>query len=120
MISGTTCAAAYARTSFPAARRPFSTSWARIWGATSLTTRCTRRSLASATNPMLAKQIAQDVIQTNGGAAAPMGGGISPQIMQADSIGGMPKKEHSVVSKARQQSNDAAQPDADGVVNTKR
>ena len=72
--------------------------------------------LASATNPMLAQQIAQDVIQTNGGAAAPMGGGISPQIMQADSIGGMPKKEHSVVTKARQKSNDAAQPTSDGAV----
>ena len=67
-----------------------------------------------------AEQIAQDVIQTNGGAAAPMGGGINPQIMQADSIGGMPKKEHSVVTKARQQSNEASQPDSDGVVNTRR
>ena len=77
--------------------------------------------LASATNPMLAQQIAQDVIQTNGGTvAAPMGGGISNQIMQSDNINGKEKKEHSVVANARQQSNDAAQPDADGAVNTKR
>ena len=76
--------------------------------------------LASATNPMLAQQIAQDVIATNGGAAVPMGGGISPKIAMSDNISGTPKKEHSVVANARQQSNDAAQPDADGVVNTKR
>ena len=76
--------------------------------------------LAAATNPMLAEQIAQDVIQTNGGSAAPMGGGISPQILQSDNIGGVQKKEHSVVANARQQSNDAAQPHSDGVVNTRR
>ena len=76
--------------------------------------------LAAATNPMLAEQIAQDVIQTNGGSAAPMGGGISPQILQSDNIGGTQKKEHSVVANARQQSNDAAQPHSDGVVSTRR
>ena len=71
--------------------------------------------LAMATNPMLAQQIAQDVIQTNGG-AVPMGGGINPQIMQGDNIGGLPKKEHAIVRNARQQSNDAAQPNSDGVI----
>ena len=78
--------------------------------------------LAQATNPMLAEQIAQDVIATNGGAAVPMGGGmgVAPQLASVDNIGGIPKKEHSVVSKARQQSNDAAQPNSDGAVNTKR
>jgi hypothetical protein len=76
--------------------------------------------LASATNPMLAQQIAQDVIQTQGGAAAPMGGGINPQLLQSDNIGGVQKKEHAVVAKARQQSNEASQPNSDGAVNTKR
>ena len=76
--------------------------------------------LASATNPMLAQQIAQDVIATNGGTAPAMGGGINPHIVQSDNIGGIPKKEHSIVANARQQSNDAAQPDSDGAVNTKR
>lgn len=76
--------------------------------------------LAAASNPMLAQQIAQDVIQTNGGSAVPMSGGVSPQIQLSNNISGTPQKEHSVVSKARQQSNDAAQPDADGAVNTKR
>ena len=76
--------------------------------------------LASATNPMLAKQIAQDVIQSNGGAAVPMGmGAIAPQIAQADNIGGIPKEEHAIVRNARQQSNEASQPHSDGVVNTR-
>ena len=75
--------------------------------------------LASQTDPMLAEQIAQDVIQSNGG--APMGmGGASPQIQLSDNISGTPEKEHSVVAKARQQSNEASQPHSDGVVNTKR
>jgi hypothetical protein len=78
--------------------------------------------LAQMTNPMLAEQIAQDVIATNGGAGVPMGGmGVpAPHIASVDNIGGIPKKEHSVVTKARQQSNDAAQPNSDGAVNTKR
>ena len=76
--------------------------------------------LAQTVNPMLANQIAQDVIATNGGAAIPMGGGVNPQIAQTDNIGGIPKEEHAVVRNARQQSNEASQPDSDGVVNTKR
>ena len=80
--------------------------------------------LAQAVNPMLAEQIAQDVIQSNGGAGGgmPMGGigGVSNQILQGDSIGGIPKKEHAIVSNARQKSNEASQPDSDGAVNTKR
>ena len=75
--------------------------------------------LAQKYDPAMAQQIARDVIQSNGG-SVPMGGGVSPQIALSDNISGTPEKEHSVVSKARQQSNDAAQPDADGAVNTKR
>ena len=76
--------------------------------------------LASATNPMLALQIAQDVIKSNGGAAVPMGmGAIAPQIAQTDNIGGIPKEEHAIVRNARQQSNEASQPHSDGVVNTR-
>lgn len=75
--------------------------------------------LASAVNPMLAQQIAQDVIQVNGGTPPSMGMGI-PHIAQADNIGGIQKKEHAVVRNARQQSNEASQPDADAPVNTKR
>lgn len=76
--------------------------------------------LAQMTNPMLAEQIAQDVIASNGGAAPMAMGSPSPQLASVDNIGGVPKKEHSVVSKARQQSNDAAQPNSDGAVQTKR
>ena len=76
--------------------------------------------LAQTVNPMLAKQIAQDVIASNGGAAVPMGSGIAPNIQMSDNISGEQKKEHSVVAKARQQSNEAAQPDSDGVINTRR
>lgn len=76
--------------------------------------------LASTSNPTLAQQIAQDVMATAGG-AAPMGGvSVNLQALMANNITGVPKKEHSVVANARQQSNDAAQPDADGAVNTKR
>ena len=76
--------------------------------------------LAQRTNPMLAEQIAQDVIRSNGG-AAPMGmGGGVPQLASVDNIGGIPKKEHAVVRNARQQSNEASSPDADGAVKTKR
>ena len=76
--------------------------------------------LAQAVNPMLAQQAYMDLMQITGG-AAPMGiGGASPQIAQSDNIGGIPKEEHAVVRNARQQSNDAAQPNSDGAVNTKR
>ena len=73
--------------------------------------------LAQAVDPMLAEQVAQDIIQSNGGSAAPMGMGMaSPQISQADNIGGIPQKEHAIVRNARQQSNEASQPNSDGVI----
>ena len=77
--------------------------------------------LASMYDPELAQQIAQDVLATNGGASsAPMGGGINPQILQTNNISGEQKKEHSVVANARQQSNEASQPNSDGVVSNRR
>ena len=77
--------------------------------------------LAQKYDPALAQDIARDVIQSNGGTVAPMGmGGAAPQIAQGDNIGGIAKEEHAIVRNARQQSNDASQPDADGAVNTKR
>ena len=73
--------------------------------------------LATAVNPMLADQIAQDVIQSNGGAAMPMSmGGAVPKISQGDNIGGIPKQEHAIVRNARQQSNEASQPHSDGMI----
>ena len=78
--------------------------------------------LATQVDPMMADAIGQDILRSNGGASMPMGGmgGVMPQINLTDNIAGKPKKEHSVVAKARQQSNDASQPDASGAVNTKR
>ena len=72
--------------------------------------------LAQATDPMLAESIAQDVVATIGGGAAPAMGGAAPSIVQSDNIGGIPTKEHAVVRNARQKSNEASQPDAGGAV----
>lgn len=74
--------------------------------------------LASRYDPVMAQGIAQELAAMGGG-TVPMGG-VAPHIASVDNIGGVPKKEHSIVSKARQQAGDAAQPDADGAVNTKR
>ena len=75
-------------------------------------------SLAETADPMLAQKIAMDVIQTSGGTVDPAMamGGAAPHIAQADNIGGVTKKEHAIVRNARQQSNDAAQPNSDGVI----
>jgi hypothetical protein len=75
---------------------------------------------ASRSDPMMAQRIAMDMMQVNGG-QAPVNMAASPaKLAQVDNIGGVPEKEHAIVAKARQQSNDAAQPDSDGAVNTKR
>ena len=78
--------------------------------------------LAQAVDPMMAETIAQDIVMSNGGAAAMPGGmgGAMPHISEVSNISGAQKKEHSVVANARQQSNDAAQPNSDGQVNTRR
>lgn len=75
--------------------------------------------LAQVVNPMLANKVAQDVIQTNGGTVDPVAMGMvtaQPSIAQADNIGGIPKEEHAIVRNARQQSNEASQPNSDGVI----
>lgn len=78
-------------------------------------------SFAMTSDPMMAQQIAMDMMQISGGQAPAMGiGAPAPHITETDNISGNKQKEHAVVAKARQQSNDAAQPDSDGAVNTKR
>ena len=73
--------------------------------------------LAQKFDPVMAEQIARDIIQFGGGTVAPAAmGGVSPQIAQTDNIGGIPKEEHAVVRNARQQSNEASQPNSDGVI----
>ena len=73
--------------------------------------------MAQQFDPVKADQIARDIIQFGGGTVAPAGmGGASNQISQADNIGGIPKEEHAIVRNARQQSNEASQPNSDGVI----
>jgi hypothetical protein len=66
--------------------------------------------LAQAAAPQYVNQIAMDMQRMGMQAPAQPGGGASPQIMQADSLGGMQKKEHAFVEKARAKSQNASQP----------
>jgi hypothetical protein len=66
--------------------------------------------LAQAAAPQYVEQIAMDMQSMGMQAPAQPGGGASPQIMQADSLGGMQKKEHTFVEKARAKSQNASQP----------
>ena len=74
---------------------------------------------AQKADPMMAQQIMQELAMMGGG-AAPMGGGVAPQMMQSDAIAGIPRKEHGIVSNAREKSQNAAQPDSGKVVNEKK
>ena len=65
---------------------------------------------AQVLDPASADMIAQDVMQTMGGKAAPMGGGNS-KMLQSDNIAGLGKLEPSHVANARNRSNEASQPD---------
>ena len=66
--------------------------------------------LAQAVDPRTAQMISQDIMQTMGGGAAPMGGG-NAQMFQSDHIAGIGKKEPGIVANARSRSNEATQPD---------
>lgn len=66
--------------------------------------------LAQAIDPSTAQMISQDIMQTMGGGAGPMGGG-SAQMFQSDNIAGIRKKEPGIVANARSRSNEASQPD---------
>ena len=65
---------------------------------------------AQVVDPATADMIAQDVMQTMGGGAAPMGGGNS-KMLQSDNIAGLGKLEPSHVANARSRSSEASQPD---------
>ena len=67
--------------------------------------------LAQAVDPMAADQIGADIVQTMGGGAAPMSGGVA-KMPQSDHIAGIGKKEHGIVENARSRSNEASQPDS--------
>ena len=70
--------------------------------------------LAQQVDPMLAQKIMEEFAMMGG--KVPSMSQVAPHIAQADNIGGIPKEEHSIVTKARQKSNDAAQPNSDGVI----
>ena len=61
-------------------------------------------------DPEAAKMIGQDIMQTMGGGAAPVGGG-NAKMFQSDHIAGLGKKEPGIVANARSRSNEASQPD---------
>ena len=65
-------------------------------------------SFAQVVDPMMAEQIAMDIMQTMGG-GAPAGGG-SAQLMQSDHIAGIGKKEPANVENARSRASNASQP----------
>ena len=67
-------------------------------------------------NPMMAEQIAQDVMATMGGGGGSAMGGINPQMFQSDNISGIGKKEHPIVANARERSSEASQPDGGKVI----
>ena len=74
-------------------------------------------SFAQVADPAAAEMIAQDIMQTMGG-AAPMGGG-NAKMFQSDHIAGIGKKEPGIVANARSRSNAAAQPEG-GKVTAKK
>ena len=66
--------------------------------------------LAQAAAPQYVEQIAMDM-QSMGGQVPQMGGGKPPQMAESDNVAGIQKKEHSIVANAREQAQNASQPD---------
>ena len=66
--------------------------------------------MAKTVDPDAVEMIAQDIMQTMGGGAAPSGGG-NAQMFQSDNIAGIGKKEPGIVANARSRANNASQPD---------
>ena len=76
--------------------------------------------LAQVAAPQYLPQIEQEMAMMGGGAMPSMGGGAAPQMMESDNIAGIPRKEHGIVSKAREKSQNASQPDGGKVVKEKK
>lgn len=73
--------------------------------------------MSMATDPMMQQMIYQDMVKVMGEAAqqfAPQ-----PKLTQADNISGLEKKEHGVVRNAREQSQNASQPEGGKVIGGK-
>jgi hypothetical protein len=62
--------------------------------------------------PEMTEQIAQDFMMTTGGAGSPSMGGVAPKMMESDNIAGIPRKEHGIVSNAREKAQNASQPNS--------
>ena len=75
--------------------------------------------LAQVAAPQYLPQIEQEMAMMGGGAMPSMGGA-APQMMESDNIAGIPSKEHGLVSKAREKSQNASQPDGGKVVKEKK
>ena len=71
--------------------------------------------LAHEADPESEEMIAQDIMQTMGGGAAPTAG-VNTKMLQGDNVDGLAKKEHGIVANARSRSNAASQPDGGNVV----
>ena len=71
---------------------------------------------AKTADPAAAEMIAQDIIQTMGGAGGPAVGGAAPQMFQSDHMAGIGKKEPANVENARSKSSGASQPGGEGAV----
>ena len=68
--------------------------------------------MAQAINPVQAQAIAMDIQQTLGMMPAISAmNGKAPQLVQSDAISGLPKKEHGLVTNARERAGNASQPD---------
>lgn len=68
--------------------------------------------MAQIVNPMQAQMIAVDITQTLGNAPGlPAMTGKAPELIQSDNISGLPKKEHGMVTNARERAGNASQPD---------
>ena len=74
---------------------------------------------AQVVRPDMAQGISQDIMQTMGGMDA-MGGGGNSRMMQSDHIAGIGGKESTRTKNAREQSAQASQPNAGGVVKEKK
>jgi hypothetical protein len=67
--------------------------------------------LAQASAPQYVQQIAMDM-QTIGVGAMPQTSGEKPNLTQSNNIEGSPRKEHGIVANAREQAQNASQPDS--------
>ena len=71
---------------------------------------------AQAVRPDMVQGISQDIMQTMGGTGAIPMGNIAPQMAESDNIAGINKEEHTRVKNAREQSNEASQPEGGKVL----